>query len=256
MPWPSYIDGCYPLVGRPMYPELWEGCVGAWCPSLGPTGRTLHDMSYFHQDGTLTNMDVSSDWALSGGRYALDFDNTDDYVDCGVCRQLAFTGPFSASCWFLTRDVPDYMILMSKHSGSTGWIVGVYASRVFLQINNAFNTTGGIPTVDTWTHVGCTWDGTTVRMYMNAGTESTTAASTITPDSSTFRIGGYSTPGTAPMNGQIDDARVYNRCLSHKQIAMLARRRGIAYETAPTKYRSQQLTSNRRRRLLTSGVTT
>ena len=70
----SYSNGFAPRDGQPLYPELWRGCVGAWCPSLGPTGLTLRDWSGFGNHGTLTNMDPGTDWVLSGGRYALDFD--------------------------------------------------------------------------------------------------------------------------------------------------------------------------------------
>ena len=64
----------------PLYPELWRGCVGAWSPSLGPTGVTLRDWSGYARHFALTNMDAGTDWVASGGRYALDLDGTNDYL--------------------------------------------------------------------------------------------------------------------------------------------------------------------------------
>ncbi|GIV45045.1 MAG: hypothetical protein KatS3mg035_2168 [Bacteroidia bacterium] len=32
---PSWAD--YAIGHRSRYPELWEGCIGAWCPALGVT---------------------------------------------------------------------------------------------------------------------------------------------------------------------------------------------------------------------------
>ena len=56
------------------HPQLWDGVVGAWCPSLGPTGLRLHDHSRRNNWGTLTNMDPPTDWVIDGGQYAVDFD--------------------------------------------------------------------------------------------------------------------------------------------------------------------------------------
>ena len=63
-----------------------------------------------------------------------------------------------------------------------------------------------------------TWDGTTVRLYVN-GTQVSTAALTGTAlaSSSPLRIGGN---GVWPewFSGLIDDVRVYNRALSAAEV--------------------------------------
>ena len=56
------------------------GLVGAWCPSLGPSGYTLLDRSGRGRHGTLTNMNAGSDWVGSPGGWAIDFDGTNDYI--------------------------------------------------------------------------------------------------------------------------------------------------------------------------------
>lgn len=63
--------------------------VGAWVPSLGPTGETLYDVVN-KNDGTLTNMDPATDWVVGENGYALDFDGADDYVALG---KIATLGP-------------------------------------------------------------------------------------------------------------------------------------------------------------------
>jgi hypothetical protein len=40
---PSWQD--FGTFDESAYPELWDGVVGAWCPSLGPTGSRQHDLS-------------------------------------------------------------------------------------------------------------------------------------------------------------------------------------------------------------------
>ena len=64
-----------------------RGLVGAWCPSLGATGFRLLDRSGRNNHGTLTNM-ASTAWTTSGGKGALDFDNTDDRVDFSVLTAI------------------------------------------------------------------------------------------------------------------------------------------------------------------------
>ena len=64
------------------YPELWRGLVGAWSPCLSPRGGTvLRDLSGRGNHGTLTNMDPETDWVTRGGKQALDFDGSNDYVN-------------------------------------------------------------------------------------------------------------------------------------------------------------------------------
>ena len=94
------------------YPELWRGVVGAWCPSLGPTGNRLHDFSRRNNWGTLTNMDPATDWVVDRGQYALDFDGSSDCVNLG--SQHDFTGAFSFSIWINLRSRTGYHIIFAK----------------------------------------------------------------------------------------------------------------------------------------------
>lgn len=240
----------YPLIGRPLHPESWHGCVGAWAPCLGPTGLTLRDWGGFGNNGTLTNMDAGTDWIISGGRYCLDFDNTDDYVDCGASSRFAFTSPFSVACWFNTNLVNDYQVFCSRFSGG-GWFLGLYLSKVFLQCGGTYNTAGGTPIVSTWNHVCGTFDGTTIRCYLNGAAPDSIASAAPSSVSTALRIGAYLTTSTAPTNGKLDDVRLYNRVLGTNEVKLLASRRGIAYELAPRRRSSVQVVAfNRRRRLL------
>ena len=84
---------------RSAYPELWDGVRLYLAPCLGPTGTRLADLSGPSSWGTLTNMDAATDWVVDGGRYALDFDGSNDLVDISFS---AFAGVSNAtiSGWF------------------------------------------------------------------------------------------------------------------------------------------------------------
>ena len=229
------------------WPGLWKGCVGAWAPCLGPSGLVLRDWSGRQNHGTLTNMAAASAW----GAKSLLFDNVDDYVNCGTSSILGGSAPFSVSCWFNTSLVSDYQVFVSKTvTGSDGWQIGIFSSKAYFQINTTFNTGGGTPVVSTWNHVVGTWDGTTIRCYLNGGAPNTVAVSTITPSSNALWIGGVQTSTTAPMNGMLDDIRVYNRVVNAREIALLGTRRGISYDLRRSSVGSALSTGIRRRRIL------
>ena len=82
------------------YPELWRGLVGAWSPCLSPRGGTvLRDLSGRGNHGTLTNMDATTDWVTSGGKTALDFDGSNDYVSIDHNSIFAWPKGATFSTW-------------------------------------------------------------------------------------------------------------------------------------------------------------
>ena len=91
---PTYSQGFASKASESEAPELWRGLVGAWLPFLGPTGLTLRDQSAFKNHGTLTNMD-GSNWVTSVDKwgnsiYALDFDGSNEDVNCGTDNLFVF----------------------------------------------------------------------------------------------------------------------------------------------------------------------
>ena len=73
-----------------------------------------------------------------------------------------------------------------------------------------------------WSHIAVTFDGASIRMYVNGVLRSTSAApGAIGASASPLRIGGntvFSAPGTEFFAGLIDDVRVYNRALGAAEI--------------------------------------
>ncbi len=87
---------------RSAYPELWDGVRAYYAPCLGPSGTRLHDVSGLNNWGTLTNMDAATDWVVDGGRYALDFDGTNDRLD--LASSVTFSGDFTLNIWIYPRS--------------------------------------------------------------------------------------------------------------------------------------------------------
>ena len=257
----SYSNGFAPRDGRPLYPELWRGCVGAWNPGLGVTGLSLRDWSGFKNHGTLTNMDAAGDWVTSQGRYALDFDGTDDYVAITDARQW-HQSDFSFLCWANFRGIGglNYGTVFSRDNGGTNWAFfsrdfqsfsGKFSANFYDGANNPGVRSAQVLSLSVWYHLGVTVSGNTCTVFINGIADGSGSISTWTrPSISNQRIGSWNINGGRSIDGWIDDSRLYSRALSPNEIRLLSSRRGIAYEMAPRRRSSSAVQFNRRRRLL------
>jgi len=243
---PSYRSGFYSprRGGTPKYPSLWDGCVGAWAPSLGATGGRLFDHSLFGNHGTLSDMDLANDWVVSGGKLALDFDGVNDYV---VSDANGFNNSvdMTLSFWVRIRSESSFARLVEK-GANTEWACVVN--------ENGAGTVSFVPrnrpgagasdhvtmsyTANQWFHLCASLESSKslAIIYRNGRVENTrTQSGMVATDdvSSIFisRFGG----GGYHSDIQIDDIRIYNRALSDKEIRTLATRRGIAFERASRK---------------------
>lgn len=258
----SYHTGFSPRDGYPAYPELWRGCVGAWAPCLGPTGLTLRDWSGRQNHGTLTNMVPGDDWVVSGGRYALDFDGSNDFV---IANRPTFPIATTFSCWakpttgalsglMSTRDTVS-LLGVDFYLNSNGTVV-FYCPSDNAGSNRSFFTTTNAVASGQWVHLAGRWQSSTLNdVWVNgiqaAGTLTGTVQATLTPRNN-LRFGCLGVLSFS--TGCMDDLRVYDRLLQPAEIRLLATRRGIAYEMYRPTYYAPQVTSARRRKILTGQV--
>jgi hypothetical protein len=72
--------------------------------------------------------------------------------------------------------------------------------------------------LNTWTHLAATYDGTTLRLYVNSGLVGSRAvASPLLTSTGVLRFGGNGVWGEF-FAGRIDEVRLYNRALSAGEI--------------------------------------
>ena len=79
------------------------------------------------------------------------------------------------------------------------------------------STTGTLP-LNTWTYLAVTYDGTSLRAYINGTLSSTVAAGAIFSTNNPLFIGGSAYRGDF-FSGLIDEVRIYNRALAPDEIA-------------------------------------
>jgi len=258
----TYQNGFAPRDGQPLYPSLWTGCVGAWNPGLGPSGLTLRDNSGLGNHGTLIN---GPTWVASQGRYAMSFDGTNDHVTT-LKTPTSKINNWTISAWINPAALPTistariavshgyddgisigngYAFGVGQGSGAAGsQLLGLLPGVIWISTGYTF------PLANAWYHVIMCRRNGTIEFHVN-GTK-TTLTSTSTPVTPTeLRIGGQFSGRYFP--GQIDGIAVHERAIDASEIRTLSTRRGIAYEMAPRRRSSVQVTTNRRRRIIIGG---
>src|SRR3990167_187861 len=164
---------------------------------------------------------------------ALNFDGVDDYVDVTDAPSLQLSN-FTVSAWINPSNRTTWNMIVTKTT-LNGAVKNNYELRleptsgVFALVDDGgdqINSTTA-PTLNAWTHVVGSFDGTTSRVYVNGVLENSGTGRTYTSDTTALKIGMRDDLGF-PFPGLIDEVRVYNRALSASEIKAL-RYRGTSY---------------------------
>ena len=180
------------------------------------SGTTAADASGNSNTGTLQNGPV---WAAGRNGGGLQFDGTNDMVAVNSSSSLNLTTGMTLEAWIYPTSTSDTRDVLIKE-GSNVDIYNLYArnwrgvpeSNVHVGGSNRTAEGATLP-VNTWTHLAGTYDGTTLRLFVNGTQVASTAVSgSISTSTGPLRIGGNLMWGEY-FQGSIDDVRVYNRAL-------------------------------------------
>jgi len=210
--------------------------VARWNLDEGIGASTVADSSGNGNTGTVVGATTGE-----AGKFgnALSFDGKDDYVECGSGPSI--TGGLTIEAWIFLEGYgsyyPYYPSYVSK--GDVGNYMESYAlfhspagQLAFLLNSNGtpggrtivWGSAYGIP-LKTWTHVAGTYDGVTMRIYINGSPDGSGAHSggiyaTPVPDS--LKIGqSYRLTypgGSTSVNGVIDEVRIWSSALTATQL--------------------------------------
>jgi hypothetical protein len=190
------------------------------------SGTSTSDSSGNGNHGSLVN---SPAWAAGRTGAALQFNGSSNYVEIPSSSTMNQTGAaLTLSAWvYKTANQANWRMLIHRQAGtSTGdqWALAFNGDKAVLAVNTGTLATVTAPTatpVNQWVHVAGTWDGSTMRLYINGSQVATTARSgTITVESKTVTIGAGRN-GTAMdefFAGRINEARIYSRALSASEV--------------------------------------
>ena len=149
--------------------------------------------------------------------YSMAFDGLNDYFDIGNLQPS--TTSLSISAWAYKTDTSQASII--GRGASVDYGIFVYGGSLQFGLNSgSWSTiTTSIPTVNTWFHVCATWDGTSMKLYVNGALASSASKTgTITYTSNNTTIGKNSTLSGFEWDGKIDEVALFNYALSERQI--------------------------------------
>jgi hypothetical protein len=186
------------------------------------SGTTVPDSSGKANNGTLTN----TTWSASGKfGSALSFNGTSSSVTVPDNATLDLTTGMTLEGWVnpTTTGTVWRTLIMKQNTASL--VYALYgnvntnrpSARAFTSSELNTDGTAAVPT-SAWTFLTETYDGTTLRLYVN-GTQASSKAVTGSMPNSTgpLRIGGNSI-WAEWFSGLIDNVRVYNRALAATEI--------------------------------------
>jgi hypothetical protein len=197
--------------------------------SAGTTAHEVNDLS----DGLLSG---ECTWLPNGGHHAgaLRFYGNTARVDMGPCDITTGAGnQLSVACWFKPEIVSGTeRILVAKSIGPTDndfvWslsLVNNTGARFRVQSGGIVRSVDIPPSSifsNTWYHLTGTYDGSTMRLFLNGSETASGAASGgmgYHPQAPATM--GNVTNNGLPYYGQLDDVRIYDRALTHMEVIEL-----------------------------------
>jgi len=201
-------------------PTVLHGLVGAWCPSLGPSGYTLLDRSGRGHHGTMTNMDAGSDWVGTPGGWALDFDGTNDYVEL---PSISIASELTIACWFYARSTAQ-AVIVNKQPTNTAFNLLMFSGSLLLR-GGSLTAVSTAVSGSTLHHAVATIKATTGTIYLNGTQAATGTVNAIGNTTGVCELGRYGDFGGGYyFNGWLADVGLWNRALTAPEAAELYRR--------------------------------
>jgi len=212
-------------------PFLSNGLVGYWKQDEATWSGTLNEVVDSSGNGNNGQAQGATGGKAypTGGKFGNGgyFDGVDDYVDSGNINNIFnFTSEMTLSAWIKPSSNGGVgMSVFDKSYASAYEMNVVYgAMEMNIKIGGTYyphflSAGSGTAPIGTWTHVLFTYSNGVAKWYVNGVLKSTKndVSGDIGTSSQALRIGG----NRLPFNGQIDEARVYNRALSPAEVQKL-----------------------------------
>ena len=194
-----------------------------------PLNGNLNNQGLSEVTVTNSGATVASNGKI-GSCYSFD---TGKYIT--VTKPVALTKEISYSCWvnISSWNSATYDCILSiatgpawnnsiatlcRNSSNTNltWNIADGSSRGYVNSKTSLS-------LNTWYHIACTYDGAKLRIYIN-GVEDNSASTSLSPNysSASLRIGSWS-GDNYNLKGHLNDVRVYNHCLSAKEVKEISK---------------------------------
>ncbi len=211
----NYNVGQQIVLSRSANDNLTDGLLAYW-----PMDGDLTDASGNGNTGTASGATATTS-AMFGQAYAINAGT--NYISVPTSASLdSYTDKLTVSGWYYFNTLAptqqwlfdkglNYYLRVTSAGGFTNYLFG---------INNEdyWSTQNSLVTAGEWYYIVFTYDGQERKLYINGELKESKA------DTGTIDNGGNLTIGnraghSEPMDGQVDDIKIYNRVLSADEIA-------------------------------------
>jgi hypothetical protein len=194
------------------------------------SGRVIRDLSGFGHPGETLVEPAWVDGQTGFGK-ALYFDGSQPqpaWVNCGTWNPSEETGQLSVACWVKWDGTNGaWQGMVAKRDGWDG-TVDTAPLMWFLEVSTngdlKFERTGlpvqfgAVLPIGEWSHVAVAFDGTTIRLYIDAEEKNSAEFSFGPKKDATVMIGADNLGGANGFNGTIDEVRLYDMALTQDDI--------------------------------------
>jgi uncharacterized protein (TIGR03437 family) len=201
--------------------QVTTGLVAAYAFNEA-SGTTVTDASGNGNTGTLKNVSWTTAGKFGTG---LSFNGSGSWVTVNDSASLDLTTGMTVEAWVnpTTLNGSWRTVVIKEQTGALTY--ALYANTDtsrpsgHVYITSEFDTRGtAVVATNAWTHLATTYDGATLRMYVNGVLASSKAVTgAIKASTGVLRIGGNGIWGEY-FAGIIDEVRIYNRALAASEV--------------------------------------
>lgn len=202
-----------------------------WLPLNGNTeNQGLADVTITNNGATIDNN------GKIGKCYS--FNGSDSYISTSDITYFSPDNTRSICFWMYSNSETSAAIIGTGRT-TWQWVVGTNGNKIRVHqwnssgVDSIYLDSKLTITINTWYHIGITWDKSVIKLYINGQFDSQ-----MTPLYTTYRtqyttnIGGncYYNQGNSFFNGKLNDFRIYDECLSADQIKEISRGMVLHYK--------------------------
>jgi len=203
--------------------------IGVW--NFDRYQNPITDVSGFGNNCTIANYPNGAAESEGVIRKAINFDGTDDYLDCGNNESLNASTEITVEAWVKFSDLSAAVSCIVSKRTNWSYPSGYYLIFDKTTVNGieirgrSFNyaraRNAGLA-INTWYHIAGTLsdDGSKNKVFINGIDKTSMVATTETLENNNLSvvIGSNSPPSTCYFPGIIDEVRIYNEALAAGEI--------------------------------------
>ncbi len=233
-----FIYLAFPIVVLSVASSTRAELVGYWRFEEG-AGNITFDSSGYGNDGTLNG---NPKWVEGYFGGALEFDGSDDWIDCGNDSSLDLT-KWTITFWLKVNQNKNYnaFVIKGLDAAENYEVLGFEDGSFHFPISHTdgsrtyVNTDAGVIIAGEWAHFAYSYDSAEGRRFYKNGNLIFEDTESGTPKTSTESLTiGNEQPLSRFVNGIMDDIRIYDHVLSEPEILFaMEGRKGYPYALGP-----------------------